>query len=110
MYRTRNAAWVQAHRGFESHPLRQVVFQTPPASSVKLGKHGVAPVLISAVLRHLTPTTTQPVALDWHHPSGQMALMRAQAQDLTNLNIVWPLTWRSLQQSVRRMAGHWEFW
>src|SRR5690349_6951661 len=27
MYRTRNAAWVQAHRGFESHPLRQFLFE-----------------------------------------------------------------------------------
>ena len=25
MYLTRNQAWVQIHRGFESHPLRQLV-------------------------------------------------------------------------------------
>jgi hypothetical protein len=37
MHRTRNAAWVQAHRGFESLPLRQrfllsihLLNQTPP--------------------------------------------------------------------------------
>ena len=27
MYLTRNQAWVQIHRGFESHPLRQYVKQ-----------------------------------------------------------------------------------
>ncbi len=30
MYLTRNQAWVQIHRGFESHPLRQNYFGSTP--------------------------------------------------------------------------------